>query len=630
MKIRKFLISALAVLTVGMGAIGLTACGEKSNDGYTLSYDKSYYIVTNMQDCTDSKVVIPATYKGLPVKEIAYSAFDGCTSLTEIEIPDSITYIGIRAFAGCSNLEKIDIPDSVTQIGEWAFVDCVALEEIDLSDELTTISEGLFRNCSNLKELEIAGKVTEIKGGAFEGCTNLKEIVITADVTNIKEDDIFKGCDNLTKMTVPFAGKIDAENKVWLPYTLEVVNVTKYVGEKALFCNSKLTEVVIGEGVTSLGDSAFKGCKSLTEIVIPDDVTSIGGYCFSDCKGLTSVTLGKGVTNIKADAFYGCENLMDVYYTGDVDSWCGIVFENVRSNPIKHNNGKLYINEQLVSDIVISNKVNNIGAYAFFRYGYLESVVIEGNGDTAIGKYAFYGCQNLTNFEMTGVSEVGTDYLNWCENLTNLTLGDGLNSINWDEFADCKQLKNLTIGGTVKTISGRVAAFTENFSGIYYNFRKFENLENLYYTGSIKDWCEIVFEPVNYVDIPTANPLALKNVNWYIDNQLVEELVIPSGVKEIKAEAFLFAKIKKVVINDNVNFIRDRAFAICSNLEEVTIGENVRDIGDHAFWRCESLKKITFNGTIARWKIMGKGIAWNWSEKTTVSEVICSDGTVAL
>ena len=147
-----------------------------------------------------------------------------------------------------------------------------------------------------------------------------------------------------------------------------------------------------GSKVTSIGDRAFQYWRSLASITIPDSVTEIGGYAFENCTSLTSVTIGNGVTVIGENAFRYCHSLTSVYIT-DIAAWCNISFGTNDSNPLNYAEN-LYLNNELVTDLIIPDGTTKIGSYAFRNYDLLTSVTI-GNGVTSIGDYAFQICSSL-------------------------------------------------------------------------------------------------------------------------------------------------------------------------------------------------------------------------------------------
>ena len=145
---------ALLVLFICALALCLTACDKTPTYSkglfYTLSDDGTYYCVSSIGTCSDTEIVIPSTYKSLPVKAIDVIAFGSCTNLTSITIPSSITSIGDQAFAYCSSLTSITIPNSVTTIGNSAFRGCTSLTNITIPNSVTTIGSFAFDGCTSL------------------------------------------------------------------------------------------------------------------------------------------------------------------------------------------------------------------------------------------------------------------------------------------------------------------------------------------------------------------------------------------------------------------------------------------------------------------------------------------------
>ena len=302
---------------------------------FELSSDNSYYILSGIGTCTDTKINIPSTYNGKPVKEIKLSAFYNNDKIIKVKIPDSVTSIGSNAFAYCDSLVSVTIGNGVTSIGSYAFYDCKSLTNITVnSNNLTyqSIDGNLYsKNGKTLiqyaigktdESFTIPSSVTSIGSDAFAYCDSLTSIIIPDSVTSIGSS-AFSYCDRLTSIIIPDS-------------------VTS-IGSSAFKNCDSLTSVTIGNGVTSIGDFAFLGCtklsgttynnaiylgnsnnpylyllkavnKNITSVTVNQNTKFIGSSAFSSCDSLTSVTIGNSVTSIGTSAFYHCYSLTRVTF----------------------------------------------------------------------------------------------------------------------------------------------------------------------------------------------------------------------------------------------------------------------------------------------------------------------------
>ena len=263
-----------------------TMCKKMFNEETLISGNKKLeyvlvgetYQVKGIGTCRDIDIVIPSTYNGLPVTSIDVLAFSGCSSLTSIEIPDSVTSIGSSAFDDCSSLTSIEIPDSVTSIGENAFYCCTSLTSVVIGDSVTSIGEEAFEYCTSLTSIEVDESNAYYK--SIDGNLYDKDAKTLIQYATGKEDTTFVIPDPVTS-----------------------------IGDYAFKSCTSLTSIVIPDSVTSIGSSAFDDCSSLTSIEIPDSVTSIGNCAFRDCSSLTSIVIPDSVTSIVNYAFSKCSSL---------------------------------------------------------------------------------------------------------------------------------------------------------------------------------------------------------------------------------------------------------------------------------------------------------------------------------
>ena len=314
-------------------------------------------------DCTSlSKITIPDS-----VTFIGYCAFYNCTSLTEITIPESVTSIGGEAFMKCTNLAKIALPSSVTSINEQTFNSCINLTEITIPESVTSIGEHAFNNCQSLTEITIPSRVTSIGNYAFYDCTNLAEITIPSSVTSIG-DYAFYNCQSLTEITIP-------------------EGVTS-IGNRAFMTCNNLTKITIPSSVTSIGSYAFSSCSSLAEITIPEGVTSIGKHTFSSCSSLTEITIPEGVTSIGDYAFSTCSNLAKITIPSSVTSIGEYAFKECKS----------------LTEITLPEGVTSIGKRAFYGCSKITEIIIP-SSMTSIGDSAFRNCNRISKVNYTGTEE---------------------------------------------------------------------------------------------------------------------------------------------------------------------------------------------------------------------------------
>ena len=590
------------------------------------------------------------------VISIGSSAFSGCSGLTSINITSGVTSIGDGAFSSCSKLTSVTIPNSVTNIGIYAFYDCSSLTSVTIPNSVTSIGDYTFFSCSGLASVAIPNSVTSIGSNAFRDCSHLTSVAIPNSVTSIGES-AFNGCSSLTNVTVEMKIPVKIGSNTFTNRKNATLNVP--IGCKAAYeaanywkefkeiiepasgeCGDNLTwtyledtktltitgsgymtdytsssipwskyrdeiqNLIINEGVKSIGEYAFSGCTGLTSVTLPNSVTSIGKDAFQSCTDLTSVIIGNSVNNIGKNAFFNCYSLASISVasgntTYDSRDNCNAIIKTA-SNTLISGCKNTIISNSITSigdnaftycfgltSVTIPSSVTSIGQSAFFACTGLTSVTIP-NSVTSIGSGAFGSCSGLLSVIIpNSVKSIGGQAFDGCENLTSVNIQDiiawcninfgnyGANPLssahhlylNGEEikdlvipssvtsiydfaFSGCSGLTSVTIHNSVKSIGNR--AFT-NCSGL-----------TSVKISDVAAWCNINFEN------SFANPLSYAH-HLYLNDEEIKDLVIPNSVTSIG----------------------DYTFFSCSGLTSVTIPNSVTNIGSQAFYECSSLSNVT-------------------------------------
>ena len=341
----------------------------------TSSYDvgvatEQYYYGSSTSSTTSTTYYIPSSLKKVIVTggNILYGAFSGCTSLTNITIPDSVTSIGYRSFYNCSSLTSITIPNSVKSIGDYAFENCKSLKTINYNGDINGWVQidglsDLMSYGSSDKELYINGELlteavidtaTEIKSCAFYGCSSLTSVTIGDSVTSIGysafyncelftsvtiPDSVtsigygaFKGCSRLESITLPFIGAGKTANS---GYEHVFGYIFGYTKSSDTYINGTTCQYETQGKIYNSNNGYNKWTyyhyyyhyyipTSLKTVILSDSVTSIGSYAFKNCELLTSVTIPDSVTSIGNFAFAYCSSLKTINYKGGKEQWDSI------------------------------------------------------------------------------------------------------------------------------------------------------------------------------------------------------------------------------------------------------------------------------------------------------------------
>ena len=260
---------------------------------------------------------------------------------TTVILPDSVTSIGNFAFYQCTNKMSVIVPSSVKTIGQSAFFGCTGLTDITLSEGVTSIGSGTFRGCTSLANITIPSSITTVGDYAFYECTGLSNITILEGVTTI-EKYAFAGCTNTTKVIIP-SSVTSLGERAFCNCAGELIINCSIASDNGSgtspFWSTYCTKITIG-GSGTIGKYTFSKNTKLTDVIIKDGITTIGQYAFENCTVLKNATIPNSVTKINTYAFNYCKALTTVNYTGTEEQWNAITIGG--SNTYLNNATKVY------------------------------------------------------------------------------------------------------------------------------------------------------------------------------------------------------------------------------------------------------------------------------------------------
>ena len=549
---------------------------------------------------------------GSYVQQYAYSgSLSIPSSVTYNEINYQVTAIDSHAFENCSGITSIIIPNSVTSIGARAFKGCSGLTSVTIgSTTPPSIYSDTFVGLGSTAILYVpsGSKV------AYEADNNWK-----STFKEIVEFPIITFADANVKTICLANWDTNGDGQL---SEAEATAVTT-LGD-AFYGNNSITsfdELQYFTGLSSIVASAFSGCTSLTSVIIPNNVKLIGGSAFSRCR-MSSITIPYGVTSIGGYAFYGCTLLALVTIPNSVLTIGNCSFRDCSSlYSLTIPNSVTSIGEQAfdgchLTAVRIPNSVTTIGTNAFYSCGYLTSVKVEKETPISIEQYTFSNCGNATLYVPAG-SKAAYEAANYWKEFKEIVEMPESPAI---EFADAK-VKELCVANwdTNKdgVLSEAEAAAVTTLGEVFRNNKNITSFNELQYFTGLETIGKSAFEgsTVTSVKFPStltkidewafAGCKQLRDIDFngcsaglevcaFAECDALEHLELPANIHLWGYAVFHNCKgLKSVVVNNSEDEWADGIFGECSSLETAELySNNLRSTW--TFWNCTSLKSVTF------------------------------------
>ncbi len=552
-----YVILIFTVISCGI----ISADAEEYTEYLTYEIIDDQVIITDCLTSIEGEIIIPEKIEDLPVTAIK-DAFYGCTKLTSIVIPDTVTCIDFNAFYGCTALESITLPFvganiDGTENPHFGYIfgaenhnkneDYVpqSIKDIVIT-KAETIGFCAFYECSSIESITLPPTLKTVGQAAFEYCSELNAVYIS-DLT------------------------------AWCSVDFGLENSNPLYKAENLYLNGEL----------------------ITDLVIPSGIKKIEEYVFYNCKSFKTVTVPPSVNDIRYSAFGGCTSIKKVMIS-DLSAWCNISFSDKTGNPAYYSEN-LYLNGKLLTKLVVPKDIKVLPSFTFTGCKSLTEIIMKYDIED-IGISTFEDCTELTNVQfskkLTGITF--SSFKN-CYKLKSLKFPDSLSNICDNAFENCTSLKEVVLSKNVSNIH----------SGAFKGCSSLESI-TLPFLGRVKHsqsptHLGRIFGAENYYENASYVPKSLKTVNIINTFSINEnDFYGCSNITEINI--YNTATIK----SDGISKIEKNAFNGCANLKTVSIPDTVTSIENNAFSGCDSLQKIKcHNNSYALTYAKQKGILYS-------------------
>lgn len=667
----------LVAVMCTLSACGGTSAGDESAKITTQDVSKYTNLTFSVADQEAKTMTVKASntsvaninipekvlYNGVEyvVTEIELNAFAECASLTVVAVPKSVTKIGDNAFDDCVSLTAINVDSNNTT---YTSVDGVLFDKdktnlmlypagktdttYTILSSVTTIDSNAFESFANMTAINVelgnsmyssvdgilfnknkttlisypAGKtdneytipesVTTISDNAFNGVANLKTLTMSSSVSSVGNSAF--NCPQLEALSITKAD--------YLTYFANCTNIKNLsvdagtIPANAFKNSNKLTTVVLGDDVTSVGNNAFDSCSALQSVTIGEKLTSLGERAFANCSALKTLSISSDPT-LDSSVFINCTGIenLSLYNAGTYSYFTGCPNIKTLSFVSGEIGESAFKDNTKLTAITLGSKMTTIGISAFSGCTSLSSVEIE-EGLTTIGAKAFENCSAIKTLSIPkSVTTIATNSFNGCSDVENLTIGDGkfvsyyfLDSkdvktitvlsgkLNNSDFFRYKKVTTINIGKDVTEIED--AAFTAQQSAVLTTINvdsenaKYMSVDGVVFT---KDQTKLIGYPIGKTATSYTIPSGVTTIGLcaFYNSQILVSVNIPNTVTSIEDNAFYnCGALASVVIPSSVKSINENAFAGCSALTSATFNNGLENIEEKAFYGCK-LTEVT-------------------------------------
>ena len=606
---------------------------------------------------------------GTGLKNIESEAFYGCSALTAARMPEMLDTIKASAFENCVKLTYVSLGSNLKSLGNRAFFNNKVLTEIEIPGTTTNIGSQTFENCTNLSLATLNNGIKTIGGNCFKDCESLITISIPGTVNSIG-DNSFDGCTSLSSLT--FAA---GENELYIPYfshsplkTLRIGRNLKYAfGEDAspfkdkttltrvaftgnyvtnLYNNlfdgcTGITSISLPKTLQSINGYVFRNCSKLSEIVVPEGVTTVGEHCFENCTSLTSVSLPTTLKVLENHLFNNCNKLESFVFQPTMDTVEEHCFDQCLSlKNLRFDDGTSTITLSTVVSMFGDSPLENMYVgrnidytliegkekeAPFYNRSTLTNVTISDKGGvTYLRPYFIYGASTLPGINVPdNVLEIGMYAFAECSSLEEAVLSKNLSLIDEGLFDQDIALKSLIIPGAVNAVNQYAlrgcgalqdlrfedstnpltAAIARSGMGMCGD----THLENLYigrnirYSAADSDGYSPFYNLTSLKNVTFSNAGMVTECNDYLlaGCSTVENLSLPESLVTIGNHTFSdMTTLQYCRMFNNVESVGEYGFAGDVNLTDLTFSKKVKTLRNNLFMNCTSLPLFTVHPAV--------------------------------